>query len=79
MPQLEAGLYQVSSLFLAPALILILAAMAYALFALGAFLVEAGQRRRADWRSPLWRRWRATDAASDDLELMILKDLEGLR
>lgn len=79
MPQLEAGLYQVSSLFLAPALILILAAMAYALFALGAFLVEAGQRRRADWRSPLWRRWRATEAASDDLELMILKDLEGLR
>ena len=36
MPQLEAGLYQVASLFLIPALALIVAALAYALFALGA-------------------------------------------
>lgn len=79
MPQLEAGLYQVASLFLIPALAMIIAALAYALFALGAFLVEGLQRRRGDWRSPLARRAQATQAASDDLELMILKDLEGLR
>lgn len=79
MPQLEAGLYQVASLFLIPALALIIAALAYALFALGAFLVEGLQRRRDDWRSPLARRAQATQVASDDLELMILKDLEGLR
>ena len=79
MPQLEAGLYQVASLFLIPALALIIAALAYALFALGAFLVEDLQRRRDDWRAPLARRAQATQAASDDLELMILKDLEGLR
>ncbi|PST18383.1 biopolymer transporter ExbD [Mesorhizobium plurifarium] len=79
MPQLEAGLYQVASLFLIPALALIVAALAYALFALGAFLVEGLQRRRGGWRSPLARRAQATQAASDDLELMILKDLEGLR
>ena len=79
MPQFEAGLYQVSSLFLIPALVLILAALVYAVFALGAFLVEGVQRRRAGWRSSLSRRQVQTDAASDDLELMILKDLEGLR
>lgn len=79
MPQLEAGLYQVASLFLIPALALIIAALAYALFALGAFLVEGLQRRRHDWRSSLARRAQATQAASDDLELVILKDLEGLR
>nr|WP_316626939.1 hypothetical protein [uncultured Brevundimonas sp.] len=79
MPQLEAGLYQVSSLFLIPALVLILAALLYAVFALGAFVVEAMQRRRPGWRSSLSRRQARTDAASDDLELMILKDLEGLR
>jgi biopolymer transport protein ExbB/TolQ len=79
MPQLEAGLYQVASLFLIPALALIIAALAYALFALGAFLVEGVQRRRDTWRAPLARRAQATQAVSDDLELMILKDLEGLR
>lgn len=79
MFQLEAGLYQVASLFLIPALALILAALAYALFALGAFVVEAGQRRRSGWRSPLSLRQQATGAVSDDLELMILKELEGLR
>lgn len=76
MPQFEAGLYQVASLFLIPALALILAALIYALFALGAFAVEGVQRRRPDWRSPLSRR---PEMASDDLELVILKELEGLR
>ena len=79
MPQFEAGLYQVSSLFLIPALVLILAALLYAVFALGAFLIEGVQRRRPGWRSSLSRRQAQTAATSDDLELMILKDLEGLR
>lgn len=76
MPQFEAGLYQVASLFLIPALALIVAALIYALFALGAFVVEGIQRRRSGWRSPLSRR---PETASDDLELVILKELEGLR
>ncbi|WGM45896.1 hypothetical protein KOAAANKH_00761 [Brevundimonas sp. NIBR10] len=76
MPPFEVGLYQVASLFLIPALILIVAALAFSLFALGAFAVEAMQRRRPDWRAPLSRR---PETASDDLELVIMKDLEGLR
>ena len=42
-------------------------------------MVEGLQRRRHDWRSSLARQAQATQAASDDLELVILKDLEGLR
>lgn len=76
MPQFEAGLYQVASLFLIPALALILAALIYALFALGAFVIEGVQRRGPNWRSLLSRR---PETASDDLELVILKELEGLR
>lgn len=79
MLPLETTLYQVASLFLIPALVLIIAALAYALFALGAFVVESVQRRRAGWRSSLSRRAQATGAASDDLELIILKELEALR
>ncbi|QYF86962.1 MotA/TolQ/ExbB proton channel family protein [Brevundimonas sp. PAMC22021] len=79
MPALEAGLYQVASLFLIPALILILAALAFALFSLGAFVVEAAQRQRKGWRSPLAVHQQRTNAPSDDLELWILKKLEGLR
>lgn len=75
----ESTLYDIASLFLLPALALIVASVIYALFALGAFLVEAIQRRRAGWRSSLAEHHARTGAASDDLELLILKKLEGLR
>lgn len=75
----ESTLYAIASLFLVPALALIVVSVAYALFALGAFLVEAIQRRRGGWRSSLAEHQARTGATSDDLELLILKKLEGLR
>lgn len=84
---LEILLYDVSRVFLAPVLLLIAAALAYALFMLGGFAIEAWQR----WRGPqpqalmVFARGHAGAqdpggiAPSDDLELWILRRLEGLR
>jgi biopolymer transport protein ExbB/TolQ len=79
MPAFEAALYDIASLFLLPALALIVLSVLYALFALGAFLVEGAQRRGRGWRSSLEQHQAQTGANSDDLELLILKKLEGLR
>lgn len=76
---LESGLFELSKLFLTPVLALIMAALAYAFVALGAFAVEAWQRSRGAYRSPL-ASYRATHTvSSDDLELWIMKRLEWLR
>lgn len=79
MNLIESTLYDISRLFLLPVLLLILAALAYALFHLGSFLLEAWQRRSGSYR-PRLLAWHANNGgASDDLELWILKHLEGLR
>lgn len=79
MNALEASLYQLASLFLVPVIGLILLALAYSFFALGAFLFEAMQRLRPDYQSPLQRHHARTGASSDALELWVMKRLEWLR
>jgi len=79
MTLLEAGLYDLAKLFLFPVLILIVGALAYAFMSLGAFAVEAWQRKRRTYRSPLEAYRRGHNAASDDLELWIMRQLEWLR
>lgn len=79
MNALESTLYDLSHLFLAPVLLLILLALAYAFLSFGAFLWEALQRRRGHYRPELLA-WQARHGgSSEDLELRILKRLEGLR
>ncbi|WP_458094044.1 MotA/TolQ/ExbB proton channel family protein [Roseomonas sp. WA12] len=79
MNALESALYDLSGLLLVPVLLLILLSLAYAVFALGAFLMEAVQRWRGTAASPLHAHQRRTGAVSDDLELWIMKRLEWLR
>lgn len=79
MNELESTLYDLTRLFMTPVLLLILAALIYAFVALGSFAVEAWQRRRGSYHSPL-HAWRThTGFGSDDLELWIMKRLEWLR
>jgi len=88
--EIEALLYDVSRIFLAPVMLLIALALAYALVMLGTFAVEAWQRRRGSYRSALsfvaqpipsqgGRNSGHPDITSDDLELWIMKQLEWLR
>ncbi|AEC20423.1 hypothetical protein PT7_1883 [Pusillimonas sp. T7-7] len=90
--EIEALLYAVSRIFLVPVMLLIAAALAYALVVLGMFAVEAWQRRRGMYRSTLFAlvqqatiqkqnapRVNHAVMASDDLELWIMKRLEWLR
>lgn len=79
MSILESGLFELSKLFLLPVLALIVLALIYAFIALGAFAVEAWQRSRATYRSPLAAYQAAHAVGSDDLELWIMKQLEWLR
>lgn len=78
---IENLLYDVSRVFLAPVMLLIAAALAYALIMLGAFAVEAWQRRRGNHPRALHAYAHAAGRleASDDLELWILRRLEWLR
>ena len=75
----EAGLYDLAKLFLVPVLVLIVVALAYSFWVLGAFGVEAWQRRRGRHHSRLADFQRRTGARSDDLELWIIRQLEWLR
>lgn len=76
MNELESTLYALTRVFMTPVLLLILAALIYSFASLGSFTVEAWQRRRGHYRSPLARH---TQQASDDLELWIMQRLEWLR
>lgn len=83
MNAIEVFMYQISGLFLAPVLVLILLLFAYAFYALGRFAMEAWQRRRPGWMErgcPL-HRFQAgrPDVDSDALELQVLRQLEPLR
>lgn len=80
MTALELTMYELGRLFLMPVLTIILALFAYAFYALGAFVWEAWQRRRHTAPCPLQRHRRVHQAAdSEDLELVILRQLEPLR
>ncbi|MCW8128029.1 MotA/TolQ/ExbB proton channel family protein [Microbulbifer halophilus] len=76
---LESVLYQVSAIFLVPCLLLIVAALAYTLYALGALLAEASLRHRGRLASSLSRHANREGIRSDDLELWIMRRLELLR
>lgn len=79
MNALEKSLYALSHLFLAPVLVLILAALAYSFIALGGFAWEAAKRRGGKPASGLLA-WHARQGGTtDDAELWILKRLELLR
>jgi biopolymer transport protein ExbB/TolQ len=86
--EIETLLYAISRAFLAPVMLLIAAALAYALVMLGAFAVEAWQRHQGSYSRALFAHARQGPAknqgasrimASDDLELWIMKRLEWLR
>ncbi|CAM4352684.1 Biopolymer transporter ExbD [Bordetella tumbae] len=83
--EIETLLYAVSRVFLAPVMLLIAVALGYALFMLGAFAVEAWQRRRSSYPRALFVfAARATHGkgggmTSDDIELWIMRQLEWLR
>lgn len=79
MNGLETSIYEITRLFLVPVMLLILASLAYACFALGAFALEAWQRHRARYQSRLARWYGQHGGSSDDLELWIMKQLEWLR
>lgn len=81
MGSFESSLFEISRVFLAPVLLLIVASMAYALVALGMFLLEAWQRWRGSYRPVIAAPPGSgeTPASSDDLELQIMKRLEWLR
>lgn len=82
--QIESLVYAASRVFLAPVMLLIAAALVYALIMLGMFLVEAWQRARG--AVPKGLSAYASQAqgslarpGSDDLELWIMRRLEWLR
>ncbi|HEV2574759.1 MAG TPA: MotA/TolQ/ExbB proton channel family protein [Beijerinckiaceae bacterium] len=79
MNALEHSLFEVSKLFLMPVLVLIALSLVYALTMLGAFLAESLLRMRGSYRSRLLHHAEASGAASADLELWIMKQLEWLR
>ncbi|MBK0052691.1 MotA/TolQ/ExbB proton channel family protein [Stenotrophomonas sp. S39] len=79
MNAIERTLYELSHIFLAPVLLLILAALAYAFIALGGFLWEAFKRWRGQYSSALMRWHAGAGGTTDDAELWILKRLELLR
>jgi biopolymer transport protein ExbB/TolQ len=75
----ETILYEVSAVFLVPALVAILVSLAYSLLTLGSFLMELAQRYSGRKQGALTQYYRKTSADSDDLELWIMKRLEPLR
>lgn len=78
---IETLVYEVSRVFLAPVMLLIAAALAYALVMLGAFSVEAWQRHRQHGSRALfdYADKQGSRVESDDLELWIMRRLEWLR
>ena len=75
----ETILYEVSAVFLVPALTAILVSLAYSLLTLGRFLMELALRYSGRKQGALTQYYRKTGADSDDLELWIMRRLEPLR
>jgi len=78
MKLIESLLHQLSGWFLAPVLVLILVLFLYACYALGAFAVEAWQRRGGRAHA-MERHWQRHGGGLEDMELWMLKRLEPLR
>ncbi|MBN7796958.1 MotA/TolQ/ExbB proton channel family protein [Parahaliea mediterranea] len=76
---LETVLYQVSAIFLTPALVIIALALLYTLYASGELLSEAWRRHRNQISTELSTYARQAGINSDDLELWIMHRLEMLR
>ncbi|WP_417228413.1 MotA/TolQ/ExbB proton channel family protein [Amphritea sp.] len=76
---LETLLYQLSSLFLWPALLLIIAALCFTLFSMGQLIKDAYLRSRGYDRSQLSLYAKNEECTSDDIELWIMGRLELLR
>lgn len=80
MQHIEILLHELSRWFLVPVLMLIVLLFIYALYAAGGFCVEFLQRRRAAGARPLHRlRERQPHSELADLELHVVRELEGLR
>lgn len=76
---IETAMYQLGQVFLLPTLALIALLFLYAFWVLGAFAVQAWQRRRRAGR-PLVQHYRLRPQASDDeLDVQAHKLLEGAR
>ena len=76
---LEAVLYQLSSIFLWPALLLIIVALCYTLFCAGRLITDAWYRRQGHLRGALSHFAENNSCMADDLELWIIRQLEPLR
>jgi len=80
---IEVTMYEVARLFLMPVLLLICALFIFSFIVLGAFLVEAWQRRDTARRHiicPLHREVaQKPDTDSETLQLKMLRELEPLR
>lgn len=76
---LESLLYQLSSVFLWPALLLIITALCYTLFSTGRLMTDAWLRHRGKLRGQLSLYAKNSGCTGDDLELWIIRRLELLR
>lgn len=76
---LDGLLYQLANIFLVPALLLIILALAYSLYSLGAMLLEVLFQRRGQVITELTHYANQVDVSTDDLELWIMQKLELLR
>lgn len=80
MNQIETLVYQFSTLFMQPIMVLILLIVLYSLYSLGRFLMEFVQRRSSNFNSSLVRYAQKTENfSSEHLELRVIKELEPLR
>ena len=80
MHHIETLLHELSRWFLTPVLALIVLLFFYALYTAGGFCVEFLQRRHTDGARPLHRlRERQPGCELADLELHVVRELEGLR
>ncbi len=83
MNPLELTMYEIARVFLTPVLLIILGLFVYAFYALGAFALEAWQRRDPAQRRRacgLHRAWlREGPMDSEALQLKMLQQLEPLR
>lgn len=75
----ESLLYQLSSLFLWPALLLIVLALCFSLYSLGCLATDALSRYRGNLRSQLSQYAKNEVCTTDDIELWIMRRLEMLR
>ncbi|MDO3380323.1 MotA/TolQ/ExbB proton channel family protein [Geoalkalibacter halelectricus] len=77
---IESTMYELTKLFLAPVLLIILALFGYAFYTLGGFALEWWQRSRPGYVSPLVLHQRRTPGCGlEDLELWIMHRLEILK